>query len=159
MVVKSFKSLGFIMVLIGFSYVAILCKDVLANNLEGPVFADVIRIIDGDTIIVRAKIWLNQNLETAVRLRDVDAPELKGKCEEEIALALIAKKFVESQIGEQVFLYDISLDKYGGRVVAKVGFFDKNTGERKDLSEELLKQKLAMPYGGGSKKSWCGVLF
>lgn len=129
--------------------------NVLAEDFEGPVSADVIKIIDGDTIVVKAKIWLNQDLETAVRLRGVDAPEIKGKCPEEIYLAQQAKHFIENKISKNVFLYNISLDKYGGRVVANVVYYDSVAKINKDLGSELLQNNLGIVYNGGHKKSWC----
>mgnify|MGYP001996263084 CR=1 FL=1 len=45
-----------------------------ADTLPGPIQAEVIRVIDGDTIEVRAEIWLGQYIETNVRLAGMDAP-------------------------------------------------------------------------------------
>ena len=66
--------------------VALLAAAITADSparelLPGPVPARVIQVIDGDTIAVKARIWLNQELETRVRLEGVDAPELAGRCE------------------------------------------------------------------------------
>src|SRR3989338_6548178 len=43
--------------------------------VTGPVAAAVLEVIDGDTIVVRARIWLGQAVETRVRLSWADAPE------------------------------------------------------------------------------------
>jgi endonuclease YncB( thermonuclease family) len=48
--------------------------------LAGPVMARVIRVYDGDTILVRARIWVDQEIEIRVRLAGVDTPEIKGQC-------------------------------------------------------------------------------
>ncbi len=48
---------------------------------------EILRVIDGDTIEVRARIWLDQFLVTRVRLRDIDAPEFTGRCPAELARA------------------------------------------------------------------------
>lgn len=45
-------------------------------EIAGPVAAEVIRVIDGDTILVAAKPWPQQTMEVYVRLRGIDAPEL-----------------------------------------------------------------------------------
>ena len=45
---------------------------------KGPVAATVERVIDGDTIEVKAQIWIDQELRVAVRLAGVDAPERPG---------------------------------------------------------------------------------
>ncbi len=55
--------------------------------LSGPVPATVIEVMDGDTVKVRARIWLGQDLSTRVRLAGIDAPELNGGCARERALA------------------------------------------------------------------------
>ena len=48
-------------------------------------------------------------------------------------------------------LYDISNDKYGGRVVARV-----TTESGEDLGASLLSQGLAVAYEGrGAKAKWC----
>ncbi|HEY4265726.1 MAG TPA: hypothetical protein VGM72_10435, partial [Micropepsaceae bacterium] len=61
---------------------------VTAEALEGPVSAVVQRVVDGDTIEVRAAIWLGQSLTVRVRIDGVDAPELKARCPEERQLAI-----------------------------------------------------------------------
>ena len=54
-------------------------------------------MIDGDTIVVRARIWLGQEVETRVRLAGADAPELNGGCEVERRLARRARDFVRAK--------------------------------------------------------------
>src|SRR5688500_4618693 len=90
------------------------------NRLDGPVAAEVLRVVDGDTIEVRAHIWLGQEVTTLVRLGGVDAPELKGKCESERAAARRAKARIEEKLnGGEVTLRDIRFEKYAGRVMSK----------------------------------------
>lgn len=121
-----------------------------ANTLKHPIEAKVIRVIDGDTIVVEAQIWLRQTVETSVRLRNIDAPELRGSCEEEKELAIKAKEFVEEVTGELVTLNNISFDKYAGRILADVILPDG-----KDLAELLLENSLARLYQGDKRQSWC----
>lgn len=49
-----------------------------AEELPGPFAADVVRVIDGDTFLARVHLWLGLALSTRVRIRGIDAPELKG---------------------------------------------------------------------------------
>ena len=56
---------------------------IVSEGLEGPVKATVERVIDGDTIEVRAFIWLGQSLLIRVRIDGVDAPELEARCSQE----------------------------------------------------------------------------
>lgn len=118
--------------------------------LAGPIPAIVERVIDGDTLRVRARIWLGQELLTDVRLRGVDAPELHGRCAAERERAREAKAWLDTRIaGRPVWLSNISGDKYGGRVVARLASQD---GE--DIGAALLALGLAQPYGGRRAK-WC----
>jgi len=122
-----------------------------SDTLAGPVPAQVLRVLDGDTIEVRARLWLDQSLETAVRLRGVDAPEIRGRCEVEVMLARRAKEFIEGKItNADVMLYDIQHDKYSRRVVARVA-----GGGVTDLSAALIKAGHAVPYAGAARKPWC----
>jgi endonuclease YncB( thermonuclease family) len=119
-------------------------------EMEGPVAAEVLRVIDGDTLTVRAKIWIGQELTTNVRLLGVNAPELSGGCDEERALAEAARRFLAERVeGRSVTLRNIALDKFGGRVVAVV---EDGAG---DLGSALLAARLAVPYDGGRRGSWC----
>ena len=69
-----------------------------AEVLSGPVPARLVRVVDGDTVVVRARIWLGQEVEIHVRLAGIDAPELRGKCARERALAVRARDFVVARI-------------------------------------------------------------
>lgn len=119
-------------------------------ELEGPVAAEVVRVVDGDTLTVRAHIWIGQELTTNVRLSGVNAPELGGSCEREREMAQAARRFVAERVeGRRVRLRKIGLDKFGGRVVATV---EDGAG---DLGAALLAARLAVPYDGGARGSWC----
>ena len=48
--------------------------------LAGPVPARILRVIDGDTLRVRTRIWLGMDMEIDVRINGIDAPELRGRC-------------------------------------------------------------------------------
>ena len=90
--------------------------------LAGPVPARVVEIIDGDTVVVRARIWLGHEVETRVRLADIDAPELKGKCARERSLAREARAFLAAKLGggAVVALRDVRYGKFAGRVLARL---------------------------------------
>ena len=119
-------------------------------EMTGPVVAEVLRVVDGDTLTVRAHIWIGQEVTTNVRLSGVNAPELSGRCEQERNLAEAARRFLAERVeGRAVTLRKIGLDKYGGRVVATV---EDSAG---DLAAALLAARLAVPYDGGRRGSWC----
>jgi micrococcal nuclease len=116
-------------------------------TLPGPIPAEVVDVIDGDTLSVRAIIWLGQSVETNIRLAGVDAPELHARCPQEKTMAEAARRLVG--VG-MVQLMDVQPDKYGGRVRACVRI---TSGD--DLSEALLKTGLVRPYHGERRQSWC----
>ena len=120
--------------------------------IPGPVPARLVRVIDGDTIRMRAHIWLGQDVETNVRLRGVDTAEKRGKCISEKAKAQEAKDFVEAKLADaELSLANITYDKYGKRVVAGILIGPNH----QDLSHLLLTAHLARPYDGGHKRPWC----
>lgn len=122
-----------------------------ADVVPGPVPARVIEVVDGDTIAVRARIWIGQDVETRVRLAGVDAPEINGRCGRERALAAHARAFVVEAIGgDAVKLSDVHYGKYAGRVVANV-----ETAAGDDLGVLLIAAGLGRPYHGGARESWC----
>jgi len=120
------------------------------ERLPGPIPATVVRTIDGDTLLVRARIWLGHEVMTRVRLLGVDAPELHGKCAEESAQARRAHTFVTRMIARsEVTLTDLRFDKYGGRVLARVAV------RGRDISQALLAEGLARSYQGRKRANWC----
>jgi micrococcal nuclease len=126
-------------------------RPVRAETLPGPVRAEVLSVIDGDTILVRARIWLDLELSVHVRLAGVDAPELRGRCAEERELAVRARALVERAVGSgRVVLSELEHDKYAGRVVARV-----TTADGFDLAGALVAAGLARSYDGGRRPSWC----
>ena len=123
------------------------------DRIPGPVPALVLRVIDGDTIAVRARIWIGQSVDTRVRIVGVDTPELRGECALEIELATAAQDLVIEALGDQpVTLRNVRYDKFGGRVLARV---ESYTGE--DIARLLIAAGLGRPYDGGKRAAWCDV--
>lgn len=123
------------------------------EDLPGPIPARVVRVVDGDTIVVRARIWLGQEVETSVRIAGIDAPELRGRCPNEKVLANEARLLVESRVADTaVVLRAVAFEKYGGRVMAAV---ETATGE--DLAAILMAAGLARAYAGGARLPWCAT--
>ncbi len=119
--------------------------------LPGPIPAEVLEVLDGDTLLVRATIWLGQVVETHVRVDGLDAPEMRARCPRERELAESARDHARRLIGiAPVRLLDIQPDKYGGRVRARV-----LTGGGADLSAALIEAGLARPYHGEQRRPWC----
>jgi endonuclease YncB( thermonuclease family) len=157
---RSFNNIFLVMrrVSIGFIFAAFLLGSGLSalgaerpGVLAGPIPARVLQVVDGDTVRVRARIWLDQELTTLVRLAGVDAPETKARCEEERVLAARAHALLETLAADGVVvLADVTLGKYAGRVVARV-----SSPGGKDWAAALLAAGLARPYDGGAREGWC----
>jgi endonuclease YncB( thermonuclease family) len=83
--------------------------------------AEVVRIIDGDTFLARVQMWPGVSVDTKVRLRGVDAPELHARCADEYAKAQAARAALETMLAAGgVTISRVGIDKYGGRVDASV---------------------------------------
>jgi micrococcal nuclease len=119
-----------------------------AEIVPGPLPADLIRVIDGDTIEVRAHLWLGLELTTRVRLSDIDAPELDGGCPGERELAEATRAFLTVTLPPAVTLREIRQDKYGGRIVARV-----LNSMSQDVAEVLVAKRLAVR--AGTAPGWC----
>lgn len=117
--------------------------------IEGPVSARVLRIIDGDTLLVRARPWPQYEVETYVRLRGVDAPELKSPCRGERRAAEDARLVLANILPAEteVTLSRISGDKYFGRILADVVSEDGI-----DPASDLLNAGFVRRYGGGKRQ-------
>ncbi|ODN72072.1 thermonuclease family protein [Methylobrevis pamukkalensis] len=123
-----------------------------AERLDGPYPADVLEVVDGDTLLVRARIWLGTDVTVAVRLRGIDAPEARGRCPAERDLARKATRRLGDLVADgSVHLTAITGDKYGGRVVATVTGSDGRV-----IADDLLGEGLARPYAGRARAGWCG---
>ena len=86
-----------------------------------------------------------------IRLRGIDAPELKGQCAREIQMAETATAALNKLLREgSLTIYNIGPDKYPGRVVADVA-----TRQTPNVSAALLSAGHARAYGGGHRSGWC----
>jgi len=113
--------------------------------------AEVVRIIDGDTFQARVQVWPGLSVDTKVRLRGVDAPELHARCIDEYAKAQAARAALETMLAAGgVTISRVGIDKYGGRVDAAVA-----TRDTADVSAALLNGGWARSYDGGRRGSWC----
>ena len=92
-------------------------------------------VVDGDTVwIAREKI----------RLLDIDAPEMNGKCAAESALARRARdRLIVLLNARTVTIERDGVDRYG-RTLARLG----------DVGEVLVREGLARRWG--DRRGWCG---
>ena len=111
----------------------------------------VISVYDGDTIRVNIDSYpdiIGKNIR--IRLKGIDTPEIKGKCQKEIDLAIMARDYLRNAINQSshIELKNIERGKYF-RIVGELYIDGEN------ISKGLLKEKLAYIYHGGKKRSWC----
>lgn len=121
------------------------------RDFPGPVEATVVSVLDGDTFLAEAHVWPGQVIEVNIRVRGIDAPEMKGRCEAEHAAALKARDALAELVGDSVRISNIGGAKYYGRVLADV---ETRAGEA--VAGHLLSRALVRPYRGGRRAGWCG---
>jgi len=144
------KALFFIVVILSVFTIEAMARD----EISGPVSAEILRVVDGDTLLVEAQPWPQQKMEVYVRIRGIDAPELKSKCESIRAAGLDARDALETMAAQssRIQLMRISGDKYFGRIVADVILLDGHS-----VADGLLLAGLVRTYDGGRKpREACG---
>jgi endonuclease YncB( thermonuclease family) len=122
-------------------------------------YGRVVRVIDGDTLDVRVNLWPGLEAIYAVRVRGIDAPELRRtRCAAERqwgeeAKAQVAKLYPP---GTEVRLEDVDYDSFGGRVVADVRRWRSDRWLY--LSDELVERGLAEAWTPGMADiDWCAL--
>jgi micrococcal nuclease len=121
------------------------------HAMEGPVAADVVRVVDGDTFVARALVWPGHSVEVSVRIRGIDAPETRTRCEAEKTAGLEAAGVLERMLESgRIYLTNIGSGKFYGRVLADVA-----NAEGRDVASAMLHLGLAKPYSGGRRTSQC----
>lgn len=138
--------------LFGMIFLIFFCHSVVAAEIfAGPVEARVLRIIDGDTFLAEAQVWPGHNVRTAVRIRGIDAPEMRSSCQAEKKAARRSRAVLARLIGDgPVMISAIGGAKYYGRVLADVA--DANG---RPVAARMLGLGMARPYHGGKREAFC----
>lgn len=116
-----------------------------------------IKNYDGDTVTVNVpNVHPIIGQEISIRLLGIDTPELKTKDECEKRIAILARDYLQARIlrarPNRIELRNIQRDKYF-RLLGELWVNGRN------ISQALLKNKLAVEYMGGSKAEvdWCAI--
>ena len=116
--------------------------------------ADVVRIIDGDSIVLKADLGFDVWINKSFRLNGIDTPESRINIKKyperakEKELGLLAKQKLKEWLVGDITLKSYGTDKYG-RVLGDI-FCEKG-----NVAELLKKENLAVDYFGGTKvKKW-----
>ena len=124
---------------------------VAAKSFTGPVEAKVLRVIDGDTFVAEAQIWPGHSIRTSVRIRGIDAPEMRSRCEAEKKAARRSRAVLARLIGDgPVTISAIGGAKYYGRVLADVA-----DARGRPVAAHMLGLGMARPYEGGKREAFC----
>jgi len=121
---------------------------VYANNI---IVTEVTSIYDADTFRVDIGEWPSIVGERVpIRVLGVDAPEIRGKCDQEKVKASKAKQFTVEHLrnAKVIKLRNIQRGKYF-RLLADVYV------DNKSLSDLLIKSGHAREYDGGTRQGWC----
>ena len=122
------------------------------KNYGAVTVSEVTSIYDGDTFRANIKEYPEIiGYRMGIRIKGIDTPEMRGKCQKEKDLARKAKQFTVAQLREadKIELHNMKRGKYF-RIVADV-FVDGN-----NLAQMLIDNDLAVIYDGGHKaKDWC----
>jgi endonuclease YncB( thermonuclease family) len=122
-----------------------------AFNPQANYAAEVLRVIDGDTFEARLRVLPGIDVDTKVRLRSVDAPELHARCAREYLKAEAARTALQRILAAGgVTVSHVGADKYRGRVDA-----DVTTRDTSDVGSAMLKGGWARSYDGGRRGTWC----
>lgn len=107
----------------------------------------VIKVYDGDTITIAAKLpFVGSPLyRLSVRLNGIDTPELTSKySEEKICAGLARDSVAELILHKEITLKNIQTEKYG-RILADVYLGDLC------VNEWIVRERLGVRYDGGTK--------
>ena len=119
------------------------------GDYEGAIY---VRNYDGDTITFNLpKLHPIIGKKIAVRVNEIDTPEIRGKCDKEKYDAKQAQGMVEEFLkdAERIDLKNMGRGKYF-RIVADV------YADGENLAEALVDSGMAVRYNGGKKNArWC----
>lgn len=110
-------------------------------------FAKVIKVYDGDTITVAAKLPFDDSpiYRFSVRLRNIDSPEIKGGSERECNLAIQSRDALHNLIfGKIIELRNNGKEKYG-RLLADLYYNEIH------INKWMVDNGYAVEYDGGKK--------
>jgi len=121
------------------------------TNFGAALISEVVSVYDADTFRVNIDGWpAVVGLNMPIRVNSIDAPEIRGKCLKEKALAKQARLFTVNFLKSgTIELHNIKRGKYF-RLAADVMVNGKNLGSA------LIKAGHARLYDGKSKRAgWC----
>ena len=134
-----------------------------AERFPGPFAAEVVRVIDADTVELDVAVWPGQTVRVGLRIDGIDTPESRrADCPAEKVFGKEASAFVSGLLlpGSTVRVLDLFEGKYAGRVVGSLAVPQGDDPEHPelDLAELLVGRGFAQAYDGGTRPDWCAIL-
>ena len=115
--------------------------------------AELIRVIDGDTVRLSIEVWPDLFVETSIRVDGIDTPEKGGraKCESERRAAEVTTQYTVDfmALSEQIVVSEVKHGKFAGRMLGRISV------DGVDLGQVLVAAGLAREYQGGARATWC----
>jgi endonuclease YncB( thermonuclease family) len=130
---------------------ALFAGNLCAKEYGSVTVLEVTSIYDADTFRVNIVGWPPIIGERdPIRLKGVDAPEIKGKCQSEKEAARKAKQYTVQALrsARSIELRNMERGKYF-RVLSDVYMDGRN------LSDALIEAGYARSYDGGKRMGWC----
>ena len=119
-------------------------------NAYGPYEAQLVRVVDGDTIELGVELWPGLVQRVKIRLAGVNTPEKRTKLICEKTAGIAATEFTQAFVESGSITVDgVRNGKFAGRVLGNV-FVDGNS-----LADALLASGHARLYDGGKRQPWC----
>jgi len=108
-------------------------------------------VIDGDTVIIQS---------VRIRIANIDAPELHGKCDAELRLARVARRRMKELLSMEVIInpgdpIDHRTKDWYGRTLATLTVVTPEGN--KDVGEIMIGEGLARPWTG-HRQPWCTII-
>jgi len=122
-----------------------------AKDYGNAIVSEVTSIYDADTFRVTIKGWPEVAGERIpVRIKGIDAPEIRGKCQTEKVEARKSKQFTVEALrsAKLIELKNMERGKYF-RILANVYV------DGKSLGDALISAGHSRPYDGGKRNGWC----
>ena len=114
---------------------------------------ELLRVIDGDTIDVRADLGFDVSLRLRLRFAGINTPESRTRNKEEKALGLAAKARLKEVLesADSIEFESFGKGKFG-RVLATP--YVVHGDERTDVCQMLVREDHARLYDGGKREPW-----
>ena len=117
----------------------------------GPYRADVVRVIDGDTVKMQLAISPGLTKTINIRVDGINTPETRTRDECEKSAGLAATAFVQQWLAAAttITVGNVRDGKYAGRWLGSI------SADGNDLAAALITSGHGRPYDGGKRGAWC----